>query len=84
MAELATIARPYAEALLKASANGIASTLAGEIRALADGMEHALNPRVVDQLFEETADHCRQLELEAPTGGLWADAGAAKTTGAAR
>jgi F-type H+-transporting ATPase subunit delta len=36
MAELATIARPYAEALLKASANGAATTLAGEIRALAD------------------------------------------------
>ena len=36
MAELATIARPYAEALLKASANGDAATLAGEIRALAD------------------------------------------------
>jgi F-type H+-transporting ATPase subunit delta len=36
MAELATIARPYAEALLKASSNGDAVTLAGEIRALAD------------------------------------------------
>jgi F-type H+-transporting ATPase subunit delta len=36
MAELATIARPYAEALMKASANGSAATLAGEIRALAD------------------------------------------------
>ena len=36
MAELATIARPYAEALLKASANGDAATLAGEVRALAD------------------------------------------------
>jgi F-type H+-transporting ATPase subunit delta len=36
MAELATIARPYAEALMKASANGAAATLAGEVRALAD------------------------------------------------
>ncbi|MEO5843281.1 MAG: F0F1 ATP synthase subunit delta [Caldimonas sp.] len=36
MAELATIARPYAEALLKASASGDAATLAAEIRALAD------------------------------------------------
>jgi len=36
MAELATIARPYAEALMKASSNGSAQTLAGEVRALAD------------------------------------------------
>jgi F-type H+-transporting ATPase subunit delta len=36
MAELATIARPYAEALMKASANGSAAPLAGEVRALAD------------------------------------------------
>jgi F-type H+-transporting ATPase subunit delta len=36
MAELATIARPYAEALMKASANGTAAALAGEVRALAD------------------------------------------------
>jgi F-type H+-transporting ATPase subunit delta len=36
MAELATISRPYAEALMKASANGTASALAGEIRALGD------------------------------------------------
>jgi F-type H+-transporting ATPase subunit delta len=43
MAELATIARPYAEALLKASSNGAAATLAGEIRALADV---AANPQM--------------------------------------
>jgi F-type H+-transporting ATPase subunit delta len=43
MAELATIARPYAEALLKASANGDAAALAGEIRALADV---AANPQL--------------------------------------
>ncbi|MGZ5156351.1 MAG: F0F1 ATP synthase subunit delta [Caldimonas sp.] len=35
MAELATIARPYAEALMKASANGNAAALAAEIAALA-------------------------------------------------
>ena len=35
MAELATIARPYAEALLKASAGGDAATLAAEVTALA-------------------------------------------------
>src|SRR6476619_5568301 len=43
MAELATIARPYAEALLKASANADAAALAGEIRALADV---AANPQM--------------------------------------
>ena len=43
MAELATIARPYAEALLKASANGDAASLAREIRALADV---AANPQL--------------------------------------
>jgi len=36
MAELATIARPYAEALLKASRPDNAAALAGEIRALGD------------------------------------------------
>ena len=36
MAELATIARPYAEALMKAAANGDAAVLAAEIRALAE------------------------------------------------
>jgi F-type H+-transporting ATPase subunit delta len=43
MAELATIARPYAEALLKVAADGSAATLAGEIRALADV---AANPQM--------------------------------------
>jgi F-type H+-transporting ATPase subunit delta len=36
MAELATIARPYAEALMKVAANGDAAGLAAQIRALAD------------------------------------------------
>lgn len=36
MAELATIARPYAEALLKAAGRGDAAAFAGEIRALGD------------------------------------------------
>jgi len=35
MAEVATIARPYAEALLKASAGGDAAALAAEVTALA-------------------------------------------------
>ena len=49
MAELATIARPYAEALFKASANGDAATLAGEVRALADV---AANPQL--RLFADS------------------------------
>jgi F-type H+-transporting ATPase subunit delta len=59
MAEIATIARPYAEALLKASANGNAATLAGEIRALGDVAANAQmrsfadNPKVDSaQVFE--------------------------------
>ena len=43
MAELATIARPYAEALFKARANGDAAALAGELQALADV---AANPQL--------------------------------------
>ena len=35
MAEIATIARPYAEALMKASADGDAAALAAEVTALA-------------------------------------------------
>ena len=49
MAELATIARPYAEALMKVAANGDAAGLAAEIRALA---EVAANPAV-----RQVADH---------------------------
>ena len=59
MAELATIARPYAEALMKASANGSAAPLAGEVRALADVAanlqmrQFADNPKVPGvQVFE--------------------------------
>ncbi len=59
MAELATIARPYAEALLKASANGDAVALAGEIRALGDVAANAQmrqfadNPKVESgQVFD--------------------------------
>jgi F-type H+-transporting ATPase subunit delta len=59
MAELATIARPYAEALLKSAANGQASALAAEIGALAqvaaDPQMKSLadNPKVSsEQVFE--------------------------------
>jgi F-type H+-transporting ATPase subunit delta len=49
MADLATIARPYAEALMKVATNGDAAGLAAEIRALADV---AADPQV-----REIADH---------------------------
>ncbi|NUZ04167.1 F0F1 ATP synthase subunit delta [Piscinibacter koreensis] len=59
MAELATIARPYAEALMKASANGDGRALAREINALAriagtpEMRQFADNPKVsVDQVVE--------------------------------
>jgi F-type H+-transporting ATPase subunit delta len=59
MAELATIARPYAEALMKASAKGDAGALAGEIGAFAQVAadpqmrEFADNPKVVSgQVFD--------------------------------
>jgi F-type H+-transporting ATPase subunit delta len=41
MAELATIARPYAEALFKASSNGNLAGLAAEVQALAAVAGHA-------------------------------------------
>jgi F-type H+-transporting ATPase subunit delta len=41
MAELATIARPYAEALFKASAAAEAQTLVAQVKALADVAAHA-------------------------------------------
>ena len=56
MAELATIARPYAEALMKASADGDAAALAGEIRALADV---AANPQM-RQFADESEDRARR------------------------
>lgn len=53
MAEIATIARPYAEALMKASAGGDAAALAGEIRALA---EVAANPQMRQFADDPKAD----------------------------
>ena len=58
MAELATIARPYAEALFKAQASDLAATAAwlDELAAVADNdqlQQFADNPRVTDaQVFE--------------------------------
>jgi F-type H+-transporting ATPase subunit delta len=59
MAELATIARPYAEALFKAAGAGDLGALAGQIHALAgvagnaQVREFADNPKIgADQVFE--------------------------------
>ena len=59
MAELATIARPYAEALFKAGGANNGPALAAELRALADVAGNAQlrqfadNPKVTaDQVFE--------------------------------
>lgn len=59
MAEIATIARPYAEALFKADGAGDAAALAGQVRALADVAGNARlrqfadNPKVSGaQVFE--------------------------------
>ena len=59
MAELATIARPYAEALFKASSNGSLAGLANEVQALAavagnaQLRQYADNPKVTsDQTFD--------------------------------
>ena len=58
MAELATIARPYAEALFKAQASDLAGTAAwlDELAAVADNdqlQQFADNPRVTDaQVFD--------------------------------
>ena len=75
MAELATIARPYAEALMKASANGSAQTLAGEVRALADVAANAQmrqfadSPKIVPaQVFDLMTGVART-----PTGAPFGD-----------
>lgn len=55
MAEIATIARPYAEALMKASAAGDAGQLAGEIRALAEVAANAQMRQYADDPKADTA-----------------------------
>jgi F-type H+-transporting ATPase subunit delta len=59
MAELATIARPYAEALFKATGTGDLSVLSKQVQALGDVAGHAQlrqfadNPKArVEQVFE--------------------------------
>jgi F-type H+-transporting ATPase subunit delta len=76
MAELATVARPYAEALMKAAANGSAATLAGEIRALGDV---AANPQMRQFADSPKIDSKQVFELltgvaRTPTGAPLSDA----------
>jgi F-type H+-transporting ATPase subunit delta len=76
MAELATIARPYAEALMKAAANGNAAGLAAEVRAFADVAANAPlrqfadNPKITpEQVFDLLTGVAR-----APSGVPFSDA----------
>ncbi len=70
MAELATIARPYAEALLKASAGADAAHLAREVQALADV---AANPQMRQFADDPKAEASQVLDLlvavARPAGG---------------
>lgn len=76
MAEIATIARPYAEALMKASGPGGAAALAGEIGAFAQVAsdpqmrQFADNPKVDStQVFDLVAAVAKM-----PSGGVPSDA----------
>jgi F-type H+-transporting ATPase subunit delta len=76
MAELATIARPYAEALMKVAANGNAAGLASEIRALA---EVAADPQVRQIADNPKITHEQVFELlvgiaRTPSGAPFGDA----------
>ncbi len=79
MAELATIARPYAEALFKAAAGSDAQALKGQMAALAtvaaapELRQLADNPKVtVDQVFDLVAGVALQkgLSFDAKVGNL--------------
>ena len=72
MAELATIARPYAEALIKSASDGDAVALAAQVRALADVAAHpdmrsfADNPKVdAGEVFDVLTSVAR---VPGPTG----------------
>ena len=76
MAELATIARPYAEALFKASSNGSLAGLAAEVQALAavagnaQLRQYADSPKVTsDQTFDLIASVVKT-PLSEPTKNL--------------
>ena len=59
MAELATIARPYAEALFKASAGVDAQTLGAQVQALAG--RHGEAERLLERLLAERARRWAEL-----------------------
>lgn len=76
MAEIATIARPYAEALMKAAAGGDAAGLAAEIRAFADV---AANPQMRQYADDPKADTAQVLDVlvsvaRTPSGAAAGDA----------
>src|SRR5829696_284737 len=76
MAEIATIARPYAEALMKASAGGNAAALAAEIGAIA---RVASDPTMRQFADDPKADGAQVLDVllsiaKAPSGASPGDA----------
>jgi F-type H+-transporting ATPase subunit delta len=76
MAELATIARPYAEALFRATAGAEAATLAAQLNALAavaanDGLrQFAGNPKAVDAQVYEVITGVAGVALDAKVSRL--------------
>ena len=66
MAEIATIARPYAEALMKASAGGDAAALAGEVAAIA---AVAANPQMRQFADDPKADAGNVLDVLTAVAG---------------
>ena len=74
MAEIATIARPYAEALMKASDGGDASALAAEVSAIArvavdpQMRQFADNPKVTSNQVLELISGVAQTPSGAPLG----------------
>jgi F-type H+-transporting ATPase subunit delta len=76
MAELATIARPYAEALFKASSNGSLAGLAAEVQALAavagnaQLRQYADNPKVTSSQTFDLIGSVLKTPLSEPTKNL--------------
>ena|SRR6185369_14125979 len=76
MAELATIARPYAEALFKASSNGSLAGLAAEVQALAAVAGHARlrqyadDPKVTSNQTFDLIGSVLKTPLSEPTKNL--------------
>ncbi len=78
MAELATIARPYAEALFKASSNGNLAALAAEVQALAaiagnaQLRQYADSPKVTSQQVLDLIGSVLKAPLSQPVANLLA------------